>query len=303
MTYSSGGLLTTKAEIIDEVFIQDYKIHYEVHGKGPKKVVFVSGLITSFANYSALVDYFANKHRNEFSCLLMDTRGYGFSTGGKSWRYKTSGMAQDVAKVLEAVGWIQDRSVHLVGISMGGMIAQELALVIPSRFRTMTLLATQAHFNIPTHNLKLPFKLLRTFPNNEARVNNAIDNLLFKDNEWLNSYNDKYPQYETNRKRVFSEFMFRLEKLPRCPLKSFVGQLCACLTHSVSKLKLAKIGLDIPHILVVTGTKDMMIHPRNTDFLATHLNARKLILQGKGHGLTIESEKELIPELSELFQE
>ena len=295
--------MKTKPVIVDQLLIDDYSIHYEVHGEGPTKMVFISGLVSSFANYSAIVDYFAGIQAGKYSCLVMDTRGYGFSTGGSAIRYTTSGMAQDVIQVLDAVGWTNDKSVHCVGISMGGMIAQEVALAIPERIRTLTLLATQNSFSIPTHHLTLPFKLLRTFPNHAARINNAIDNLLFNDQAWLNGYNEKYPDYKTNRERVFTEFMYRIERIPPVRVKSFIAQLAACLTHSVSKSKLAKIGLNIPHILVVTGTKDMMIHPRNTDFLATHLNARKLILKGKGHGLTIESEKELIPELVDLFQE
>ena len=144
---------------------------------------------------------------------------------------------------------------------------------------------------------------MRTFPTNEDRANNAIDNLLFNDKEWLNSYNSKYPDYKTNRERVFSDFMFRLDRLPKCPLRSFVGQLLACITHHVSKQQLSKISLNIPNIIVATGTLDMMIHPQNTDYLATHLGAKKLIFEGKGHGLTIESEMELIPELLKLFNQ
>lgn len=41
-------------------------------------------------------------------------------------RYTTSEMAKDIVELLDHVGWKDGRSVHVVGISMGGMIAQEL---------------------------------------------------------------------------------------------------------------------------------------------------------------------------------
>lgn len=41
-------------------------------------------------------------------------------------RYSTSEMAKDVLELLDHLGWTSSRQIHLVGISMGGMIAQEL---------------------------------------------------------------------------------------------------------------------------------------------------------------------------------
>lgn len=52
-------------------------------------------------------------------------------------RYTTSEMARDVIELLDHVGWTEDRSVHVVGISMGGMISQELVR-IKSHHKLMT---------------------------------------------------------------------------------------------------------------------------------------------------------------------
>ena len=41
-------------------------------------------------------------------------------------RYSTSEMAKDVIEVVDHLGWTENRQLHVVGISMGGMIAQEL---------------------------------------------------------------------------------------------------------------------------------------------------------------------------------
>jgi hypothetical protein len=40
--------------------------------------------------------------------------------------FSTSGMAEDVIVLLDFVGWTEERSLHIVGVSLGGMIAQGL---------------------------------------------------------------------------------------------------------------------------------------------------------------------------------
>ncbi|KAI9437441.1 hypothetical protein H4582DRAFT_276420 [Lactarius indigo] len=67
--------------------------------------------------------------------------------------YSTSAMAEDVIVLLDFVGWTKSRSVHVVGLSMGGMIALELTHRIPERFISLSLVVTTAGglpiFNIP----------------------------------------------------------------------------------------------------------------------------------------------------------
>ena len=65
---------------------------------------------------------------DKYSCLIFDNRGMGESDA-PLLRYSTSEMAKDTFEVLEHVGWMpegDERAVHVLGISMGGMIAQEM---------------------------------------------------------------------------------------------------------------------------------------------------------------------------------
>jgi pimeloyl-ACP methyl ester carboxylesterase len=57
-------------------------------------------------------------------------------------RYSTAAMAQDFIDVLDHIRWTGERELHVMGISMGGMIAQELALKIPERIASLTLMST-----------------------------------------------------------------------------------------------------------------------------------------------------------------
>lgn len=59
-------------------------------------------------------------------------------------RYSTSEMAKDVVELVDYIGWKETKQLHIVGVSMGGMIAQELAFLIPGRVASLVLQSTAA---------------------------------------------------------------------------------------------------------------------------------------------------------------
>jgi pimeloyl-ACP methyl ester carboxylesterase len=68
---------------------------------------------------------FGHTKADQYSCLIIENRGIGQSDK-PLMRYSTSEMAKDVVEILDHIGWTEQRQVHVVGISMGGMISQEL---------------------------------------------------------------------------------------------------------------------------------------------------------------------------------
>jgi pimeloyl-ACP methyl ester carboxylesterase len=68
---------------------------------------------------------FGHTKGDQYSSLVTDNRGIGDSDKPTS-RYSTSAMAQDIVEVLDHIGWTGKRELHVIGISMGGMIAQEI---------------------------------------------------------------------------------------------------------------------------------------------------------------------------------
>ena len=68
---------------------------------------------------------FGHDQASKYSCLIFDNRGMAESDK-PVMRYSTSEMAKDTLELLDYLGWIGQRSVHVIGISMGGMIAQEM---------------------------------------------------------------------------------------------------------------------------------------------------------------------------------
>jgi pimeloyl-ACP methyl ester carboxylesterase len=85
-----------------------------------------------------------------YQVVRYDQRGTGMSDWVKNWDrkqpYSLADMAQDAVAVLDA---LEVRTAHLVGLSMGGMIAQEIALHRPDRVASLTLLMTSGHIGDP----------------------------------------------------------------------------------------------------------------------------------------------------------
>lgn len=71
------------------------------------------------------VQHFGHHHSMEYTCLIFDNRGMGESDKPYG-RYSTSEMAKDTLEIIDHLEWTLPRHLHVVGVSMGGMIAQEL---------------------------------------------------------------------------------------------------------------------------------------------------------------------------------
>jgi pimeloyl-ACP methyl ester carboxylesterase len=132
-----------------------------------------------FTGWQRQTLHFGHEHGDKYSFLLIDNRGIGDSDV-PLMRYSTTDMAYDVAEVLVDVGWIpsealpvprsaatpalfddpdfegpaserrrdaaglEHRRVHVLGVSLGGMIAQELGMLIPHAISTLSLCCTAA---------------------------------------------------------------------------------------------------------------------------------------------------------------
>ncbi|TKA61158.1 hypothetical protein B0A55_11568 [Friedmanniomyces simplex] len=118
-----------------------FKLSYELHGHGAKKIIWIMGLGGYMKTWQRQTKDFGHTEGDKYSSLVFDNRGIGESDK-PLLRYTTFEMARDVVELLNHVGWTGERSVHVVGISMGGMIAQELALQIPTRICSLNFIST-----------------------------------------------------------------------------------------------------------------------------------------------------------------
>ncbi|MGA1316709.1 MAG: alpha/beta fold hydrolase [Rubrivivax sp.] len=114
----------------------DARIHWTSLGQG-EPVVLVMGLGCSSAMWFRIAPLLARTHR----VILLDNRGSGLTRVPFFVVHRVSSMAADIAAVLDAAG---ERSAHVVGFSMGGMISQQFAVDFPERVRTLSLLGTHS---------------------------------------------------------------------------------------------------------------------------------------------------------------
>lgn len=111
------------------------RIHYDIAGSGAP-VVFIQGTGVHGAGWTPQI---ATLQR-DFTCLSFDHRGMGQSqpTGA---RVTVPQLAQDTLALMDVQGWT---STHLVGHSLGGLVALEVALAARARVRSLSLLCTFA---------------------------------------------------------------------------------------------------------------------------------------------------------------
>jgi pimeloyl-ACP methyl ester carboxylesterase len=111
------------------------RLYYESHGEG-EPLVIVMGLSADHLAWATQVPEWSKHHR----VIEFDNRDVGQSSYADG-PYEIADMAQDTLALADELGL---DSFHLLGMSMGGAIAQEAALAAPDRIRTLTLVVTFA---------------------------------------------------------------------------------------------------------------------------------------------------------------
>ena len=111
--------------------VRGTELHYERAGSG-EPLLLIQGMS---GTHVAWGETFKGALEEGFDVVAFDNRGIGLSERIEE-PFTIAELAEDTAALLDELGW---ESAHVLGISMGGMIAQELALAHPGRLRSLAL--------------------------------------------------------------------------------------------------------------------------------------------------------------------
>ncbi len=257
--------------------------------------------------------HFGHEKGDRYSSLIFDNRGVGASSK-PLMRYSTSEMARDLIELLDHLGWTKERELNVIGVSMGGMIAQEVTYLIPNRIRSLALCSTVARIErtLPfVENLKNRINLI--IPKSlDASIQNAAYNM-FPDT-WLDSPDAArlptaatpkclpplgtdsweqggYKPYPNNFARFAAQEITKRADPEVFQRKGFLCQAVAAGWHHVSAERLKEIGDKVgrERIVVLHGTQDMMLTFHHGEVLNRELQPGEWYpLEGKGHVLFFE---------------
>ena len=244
------------------------QIHYETAGDQGPRLLLIQGVGCIGAAWRPQIDGLAQHHR----LAWFDNRGIGASAKLTA-PLSIEQMAGDALGLLDHLGW---ESAHLVGHSMGGVIAQQVALMAPQRVRSLVLASTLSRgrdvMRLQGRSLWL---MLRGQLGTAAMRRQAFCDLIFP-RSW---------QEQVGRQRFIAGlpalYGRDLAQLP--PISR--QQLAALRVHDIS----GRLGELTQPTLVLKGGADLVIDPRQSDELAARIpGARLRLFAAAGHGLPIQ---------------
>jgi pimeloyl-ACP methyl ester carboxylesterase len=250
----------------------DLGIAYSVEGSGEETVLLVMGLGARSADWGR---EFPAALAEKYRVVRFDNRGTGSSDKPKE-AWTLDDMARDAVAVLDAVGV---ESAHVLGISMGGMISQLIALDHPARVKRLVLLST--NFGGPTivrPNAEL-IALLYSPPRGSAPeeiVRVAMQMITAP------GFADAHPQ--------LIDELVEYARVEPTPKAVFATQLQAILSSDRSE----RVRDILAPTLVIHGDLDPLIPYENGVRLAERIpGARLVTLPGVGHVPSFEAPEQL----------
>ena len=244
-------------------------IAWERHGSG-EPLLLIHGLGYARWGWEPVLDGLARS----FDVILFDNRGIGESDAPPG-PYTAAELAADAAQVLDEAG--VERA-HVLGTSLGGMVAQELALAAPERVDGLVLACTTPGgpeaFPMPEQTVKLM--------TSGATLRQFVENALAP---------------EADEEIV--ERILRHREATAQPIEAWSAQAAAGASFdALDRIE----GIAAP-TLVLHGTEDAVVDSRNTTLLALRIpDARVELFPGGGHLFFWEQPERFVEVVTEFLQ-
>jgi pimeloyl-ACP methyl ester carboxylesterase len=248
--------------------VNGINIYYEGHGQG-EPLVLIQGLGGGHASWFFQTRAFKKHYR----VITFDNRGIG-KTDKSSDAYTIKTMADDTIGLMDYLG--VDKA-HILGASLGGMVAQEIAIGYPQRVIKLVLVCTSAGERQVTD---IHPQMLRAIGINEGST--EVD---FRSADFVKLMSAIISL-------AFNKRLYRMLLLPisKVSMKSgrvagHLEQMEAVMGHStIDRLHL----IEAP-TLVITGTEDKIMSPHSSEMIASQIpNAKLVKVEGGSHAFFLE---------------
>ncbi|PWT91571.1 MAG: alpha/beta hydrolase [Proteobacteria bacterium] len=238
--------------------------YYEVHGSG-EPLLLIAGFACDHSIWSEVEPSLASKYR----VISFDNRGVGQSSASDG-PYSIRQMAEDAVSILDEIGVSQ---AHVAGHSMGGQIAQELALAHPNRVRSLILLSSCAKSD---ERGKAVIEMFGELP---GMVDVRTSARLIM--PWL------YTNAFYSKPGAVEQLVNWLVESPFPPTAQGMYHQSRAITASDTAARLGAIRCPT---LILVGREDVLLPFPFSEQLAKGIpTADILVLEGTGHGLLIET--------------
>jgi 3-oxoadipate enol-lactonase len=246
---------------VPNIDIAGNDLYYERRGAG-EPLLLIQGLGGNSLHWG---EGFLGGLEDSFELILFDNRGAGRSGPLGEGEHTIADLASDALGLLDA---LEIESAHVVGISMGGMVAQELVLAAPERVRTLTLGCT---FPGGPEAKMTDMEVVGLLA--EAVLSGDDERTLRVGYEVMIAaeYGEREGAYE-----LYSELAGQY----RAPIPVLMAQLAAIMGHDTSE-RLAEVQAPT---LVIHGTEDRLMAVENGELIARLIPGAQLErLEGSGH--------------------
>jgi pimeloyl-ACP methyl ester carboxylesterase len=248
----------------------------------PQVVLWLQGLNAPAAAWAVQLAHFARTHRS----IAPDQRGVGKSDAPDG-PYSTAQLAGDALAVLDAHG--AERA-HVVGLSLGGAVAQELALRAPERVRSLALLGTFAAQSPRQAALLRAWRALYPLAAQSPSLREAWE---LQSYAWL--FTEKFWRFEPN---VRAALRFAATQ-PQQSVQGFLGQVDAALAHD-ARARLPELRVPTQ---VIHGALDQLAPVAGGEELAQLIPAAQLtVVPEVGHAVNLEGQRPVNAALRALWQ-
>lgn len=232
-------------------------------------ILLLSGADSNRLTWYKQLDIFGQTFRT----IAVDYRDTGDSDP-VSEPYTIADLADDAAFVLDA---LDVQEVHIVGISLGGYVALQMAIRHPGRVKKLVLVSTSATFIPPSPDMMAKIRQLQQDPHMDTgeRMQRMLALVTAP------GYFESHPQ-DWDSVAEWARYVPQSEE-------SSMRQMQACLTYDLSG-QLDQIQVST---LVIHGNLDPRVAVENARYLAEHITgARLLLYPNTGHLVIIERAEE-----------